>query len=43
MPVKSFSIQGQQYIFYNIIMVGITLDLCSMHRVIAFGFRVPLI
>ena len=39
---KSFSIQGPQYIFYNIIS-RITLDLRSMLRVIAFGFRVRLV
>ena len=37
-----FQFLGPHYIFYNIIS-RITLDLCSMHRVIAFGFRVRLI
>jgi len=37
-----FQFLGPHYIFYNIIS-RITLDLCSKHRVIAFGFRVRLI
>ena len=37
-----FQFLGPHYIFYNIIS-RITLDLCSKHWVIAFGFRVPLI